>query len=209
MRARCIDGQASVRRSRCTSCGICRTARRTRREVQALASKHGLRAGSINPNTFQDQIYKYRLARQSGRGSSARGAGAYTGERRDRAAAGQPGYFAVVRRRVELSGDAEYAASAALVRRRTEGARTSGWRQSSGMLRGVQTVRAGVLSHRHRGLGHGAGAGAIGGAAGQGTGGHGASLPGAEYRADRGVAAGSRTCSAGSTSTTAGMRTTT
>jgi L-rhamnose isomerase/sugar isomerase len=28
-------------------------------EVQALASKHGLRAGSINPNTFQDQVYKY------------------------------------------------------------------------------------------------------------------------------------------------------
>src|ERR1041384_564187 len=28
-------------------------------EVQALAGKHGLRAGSINPNTFQDQIYKY------------------------------------------------------------------------------------------------------------------------------------------------------
>jgi len=29
------------------------------REVQTLAVKHGLRAGSINPNTFQDQIYKY------------------------------------------------------------------------------------------------------------------------------------------------------
>jgi L-rhamnose isomerase / sugar isomerase len=28
-------------------------------DVQALALKHGLRAGSINPNTFQDQIYKY------------------------------------------------------------------------------------------------------------------------------------------------------
>ncbi len=28
-------------------------------EVQTLAAKHGLRAGSINPNTFQDQIYKY------------------------------------------------------------------------------------------------------------------------------------------------------
>jgi L-rhamnose isomerase / sugar isomerase len=28
-------------------------------EVQALAAKHGLRAGSINPNTFQDQIYKF------------------------------------------------------------------------------------------------------------------------------------------------------
>jgi len=28
-------------------------------EVQGLAAKHGLRAGSINPNTFQDQIYKY------------------------------------------------------------------------------------------------------------------------------------------------------
>jgi L-rhamnose isomerase / sugar isomerase len=28
-------------------------------EVQELAAKHCLRAGSINPNTFQDQIYKY------------------------------------------------------------------------------------------------------------------------------------------------------
>jgi L-rhamnose isomerase/sugar isomerase len=27
--------------------------------VQTLASKHGLRAGAINPNTFQDQIYKF------------------------------------------------------------------------------------------------------------------------------------------------------
>jgi L-rhamnose isomerase/sugar isomerase len=27
--------------------------------VHSLASKHGLRAGSINPNVFQDQIYKY------------------------------------------------------------------------------------------------------------------------------------------------------
>ena len=29
------------------------------REVQTLAAKNGLRAGSINPNTFQDQIYKF------------------------------------------------------------------------------------------------------------------------------------------------------
>src|SRR5580692_2240748 len=28
-------------------------------EVRTLAAKHGLRPGSINPNTFQDQIYKY------------------------------------------------------------------------------------------------------------------------------------------------------
>jgi L-rhamnose isomerase/sugar isomerase len=28
-------------------------------EVRMLAAKHGLRPGSINPNTFQDQIYKY------------------------------------------------------------------------------------------------------------------------------------------------------
>jgi L-rhamnose isomerase/sugar isomerase len=28
-------------------------------EVQTLAAKHGLRAGAINPNTFQDQVYKY------------------------------------------------------------------------------------------------------------------------------------------------------
>lgn len=27
--------------------------------VQSLAAKYGLRAGSINPNTFQDQVYKY------------------------------------------------------------------------------------------------------------------------------------------------------
>src|SRR5271165_567918 len=26
-------------------------------EVHSLASKHGLRAGSINPNVFQDQVY--------------------------------------------------------------------------------------------------------------------------------------------------------
>ena len=29
------------------------------REVQALSAQYGLRAGSINPNVFQDQIYKY------------------------------------------------------------------------------------------------------------------------------------------------------
>ena len=28
-------------------------------DVQKMAAKHGLRAGSINPNVFQDQIYKY------------------------------------------------------------------------------------------------------------------------------------------------------
>src|ERR1041384_4820598 len=28
-------------------------------QVQALGAKFGLRAGSINPNVFQDQIYKY------------------------------------------------------------------------------------------------------------------------------------------------------
>src|SRR5258708_16366183 len=28
-------------------------------QVQALATRHGLRAGSINPNVFQDQAYKY------------------------------------------------------------------------------------------------------------------------------------------------------
>jgi L-rhamnose isomerase/sugar isomerase len=28
-------------------------------EIEALATHHGLRAGAINPNTFQDQVYKY------------------------------------------------------------------------------------------------------------------------------------------------------
>ena len=28
-------------------------------EVRSLAAAHGLRAGAINPNVFQDQIYKY------------------------------------------------------------------------------------------------------------------------------------------------------
>ena len=28
-------------------------------DVQLLAARHGLRAGSINPNVFQDQVYKY------------------------------------------------------------------------------------------------------------------------------------------------------
>src|SRR5262249_18515116 len=28
-------------------------------DVQSLAAQHGLRAGSINPNVFQDQVYKF------------------------------------------------------------------------------------------------------------------------------------------------------
>jgi L-rhamnose isomerase / sugar isomerase len=28
-------------------------------QVQAMATRHGLRAGAINPNVFQDQVYKY------------------------------------------------------------------------------------------------------------------------------------------------------
>jgi L-rhamnose isomerase / sugar isomerase len=28
-------------------------------EVRSLAATHGLRAGAINPNVFQDQIYKH------------------------------------------------------------------------------------------------------------------------------------------------------
>jgi L-rhamnose isomerase / sugar isomerase len=28
-------------------------------EIQQLAARHGVRAGAINPNTFQDQVYKY------------------------------------------------------------------------------------------------------------------------------------------------------
>ena len=72
----------------------------------------------------------------------------------------------------------------------------------------VQAVRAGVLSHRHRRLGHGASVREGGRPAGQGAGRYRASLPGAEHRADRRVAAGRRACSAGSTSTIAATPTT-
>ena len=59
MRERCTAGPASARPSRCTFSGIFPEGIASVSEVQRLAARYGVQPGSINPNVFQDQIYKY------------------------------------------------------------------------------------------------------------------------------------------------------
>src|ERR1017187_8060238 len=130
-----------------------------------------------------------RIAGESGCGSAEGSAGSHSELHRDCEAVGKPRSFAVVRGRIELSGDAEYPAATAMDGRRIEGGARAddGGATDAG---GVQTVRAGVLPHGYRGLGHGATVREGRGAERAGAGGHGAPLPGTEHRADCGVAAG-------------------
>ena len=48
-------------------------------EVQALAAEHGLRPGSINPNVFQDQIYKHGSLGNPDPGDPQGGPGSHSG----------------------------------------------------------------------------------------------------------------------------------
>ena len=129
--------------------------------------------------------------------------------RASRGATEVPRPVAVVCRRVELSRAPPASASgnggSRKGCRRVHAALGSG----SADAGGIQAVRAGVLPHRYRRLGHGAAAGARGRAAGQGARRHRPSLPVAEHRADRRVAARRGACSAASTSTIAATPTTT
>ena len=104
------------------------------------------------------------------------------------AALQQPGRVAVVRRWFELSGHRQHQGPQAVVRR---GASRSPRQPRSGSAAAgrIQAIRAGVLPHGHRRLGHGAAARARRRAAGARAGRYRASLPGAEHRADRVVAA--------------------
>ena len=59
MLPRCMRLRERVRLWRSTFNGICRDGLKDVGEVEKLSKKHGIRAGSINPNIFQNQEYKY------------------------------------------------------------------------------------------------------------------------------------------------------
>ena len=87
-------------------------------QVQALAAKYGLRAGSINPNVFQDQMLQVRLASAIPIRKSRQEALDHVLDSVEIAeGAGKPRSFAVVRRRIELSRHAEHPPSPQVVRR--------------------------------------------------------------------------------------------
>src|ERR1017187_10516397 len=130
-----------------------------------------------------------RIAGASGCGCAAGRAGSHSELRRDWEAVGEPRSFAVVRGRVELSGDAEYPPAAPMDGGRIEGGAPADDDRATD-AGGIQTVRAGVLPHGYRGLGHGARVRQGSRAERAGAGGYRASLPGTEHRADCGVAAG-------------------
>ena len=79
-------------------------------EIRRLEKQYGVMAGSINPNLFQDQEYKYGSIANPERGDSGECAGASAGLGGDWAGAGVEGCVAVDCGWVELSGDAERAA---------------------------------------------------------------------------------------------------
>ncbi len=76
--------------------------------IQALEKKYGVKAGSINPNLFQDAEYKYGSIANPSAEIRGQCAGASAGFGGDWAGAGVEGRFAVDCGWVELSGDAEH-----------------------------------------------------------------------------------------------------
>ena len=157
-------------------------------EVEALAERHGVAAGSINPNVFQDQIYKHGSlgnpdpARPPHRAAAHPRLASKSPQR-----LGQPRSLAVVRRRLQLSRHRQHPPAQQWFEEGS--AKRTPPAAGPAHAGRVQALRAGLLSHRHRRLGHGAAHGANRRPAGQGAGRHRPSLPGAEHRTDRRLAA--------------------
>ena len=147
-------------------------------------------AGRDQPEPLPGPGLQVRLVRQSGRGhpSARRSITASTASQIARAL-GSPRPVALVRRRLQLSGHGGHPRSASAGSPRDSRRCTRVARSGPAAAGRVQAVRAGVLPHRHRRLGHGAAAGARRRTAGEGAGRHRPSLPVAEHRADRRVAA--------------------
>ena len=115
--------------------------------------------------SFRTRLQARFVRHMSTRPCARAGARARPRERRDRRGARQPRRLVLVRRRVELSGHREHPRAQALVRGRTaRDARAPRARPAA--ARRVQAVRAGVLPHGHRRLGHGPAARARGRAVG-------------------------------------------
>src|ERR1019366_4027081 len=85
-----------------------------------------------------------RISGESGCGCAAGSAGSHSELRRDWEAVGEPRSFAVVRGRVELSGDAEYPPAAPMDGGRIEGGAPADDDRATD-AGGIQKVRAGVL----------------------------------------------------------------
>ena len=108
MPARCTAGPASAPPSRCTSCGIFPKAQRAPAKSQRSPTRHGVRAGSINPNLFQDQIYKYGSLGNPDPAVRDAALEHILDSVEIAARSRQPRHLALVRRRLELSRHAEH-----------------------------------------------------------------------------------------------------
>ena len=95
-------------RWRCTCCGTCPTAWTTCPRCKELERQYGVHAGSINPNLFQDQEYKFGSLCNPSAEIREAGAEPHARLHRDRQAAGLTRCLPVAARRLELSRHAEH-----------------------------------------------------------------------------------------------------
>ncbi len=92
----------------CTCCGICPTAFKTSPTSSSLRRRYGVRSGSINPNLFQDQEYKFGSLCNPSAQIRRPGPRSHSRFNRDRQGARLARYFAVACRRLQLSRHAEH-----------------------------------------------------------------------------------------------------
>ena len=172
--------------------GLPRRRRQRRRRSAALAERHGVRAGLDQSESVPGPGLQVRLARQPRPGGARARALEHIRRqrRRSRSALRQPRHLAVVRRRLELSRARPTSASAssgsmeglaAAARQRS--------RRRSGMLVEYKPFEPAFYHTDIADWGMALLLAQRGRAAGAGAGRHRASLPGAEHRADRRVAA--------------------
>ena len=122
-------------------------------EVRALAAAHGLRAGAINPNVFQDQIYKYGSLGNPDAATRAGGARPPARQRRNR----QDAWTAATSRCGSPTAR-NYPGTQNIRQRKhwfEEGLQATHARLDAEPAHagGIQALRAGLLSHRYRAIG--------------------------------------------------------
>ena len=156
MPARCIASPAAARPSPSTCSGTFRKARRARPRSHAMAARHGVRIGVHQSQHLSGPDLQARLARQSRSARSARGALRHILDCVEIATA-------VNSRDLSLwfADGSSYPGTANIRHRRQwfiEGLQEDAPADEARAAHagGVQTVRAGLLSHRYRRLGHGA-----------------------------------------------------
>ncbi len=170
-------------------------------QVAKIAERYGVLPGSINPNLFQNQEYKYGSFGNPDAGVRGR--------------ALQHVYESIaIAQRLQsrdislwFADGSNYPGTANMRRRKrwfeeVSRSRARATESGAASVDRIQTVRAGLLPHRYRRLGHGSAYGARRRTAGQSAGGYGPSLRYARTssRSSRGCLL--RICSAAFTSTT-------